>query len=205
MKMTIRMGYWVGLFLMPAFPVVAVEKPEMIARADWDAIDSRPYPSQEPVRFTLHHSAVEVGPDTDFARHLRNIQVWGMGEARNWADIPYHFIIDPEGTVYEGRDPRTVGESNTDYEIEGHLQINLMGNFNRHPVPEEQFRALVALLAWCVDEFGIDPVTLRGHRDFAATACPGEDLYRYVAGGELREAVDVFRRRAGETSGPPAP
>ncbi len=169
----------------------AAEEPEIVSRSGWDALEARPYADQVPERFTIHHSAVQLDSDADYAGHLRNIQVWGMGAARNWSDIPYHFILDPEGVVYEGRHPGTKGESNTDYEIEAHLQINLMGDFNEHPVPEKQFEALVAFLAWCSGEFEIAPETIRAHRDFAPTACPGEHLYEYVKSGVLREAVEA--------------
>ena len=32
--------------------------------------------------------------------------------------------------------------------------------------------------------------TLAGHRDFAATSCPGTNLYAHIASGDLRRRVD---------------
>jgi len=46
-----------------------------------------------------------------------------MGKDRNWIDIPYHFLIDPNGNVYEGRNVFTVGETATEYDPTGHLLI----------------------------------------------------------------------------------
>ena len=34
---------------------------------------------------------------------MRGLQSWGAAE-RNWWDVPYHFLLDLEGGIYEGRD-----------------------------------------------------------------------------------------------------
>ena len=64
-------------------------------------------------------------------RRLKNIQTWCMGKDRNWTDIPYHYLIAPDGTVYEGRNVNTVGETNTEYDPTGHLLICFLGNYRR--------------------------------------------------------------------------
>jgi hypothetical protein len=177
------------LFLLLPHPAHAAP-PRIVPRAEWNALEARPYRAQTPKRFTIHHSAVSFDRDRDAAQHIANIQRWGMGEARNWADIPYHFIIAPDGLIYEGRDPRIEGESNTSYDTSGHLQINLLGNFDEQDPTAEQIESLVQLIAWAHTEFDIPTDTIRAHRDFAATACPGEALYRYVADGLLRAKAD---------------
>ncbi len=169
----------------------------IIPRADWNAAEARPYASQTPVRFTIHHSGVFFAPDADAAKHLANVQRWGMGEDRKWADIPYHFIIGPKGDIYEGRDPLTEGESNTSYETAGHLQINLLGNFGEQDPTERQLDSLARLLAWASQKYGIAISTLRCHRDFAATACPGDRLYRILAEGEIqKQAARLMAEKA---------
>ena len=35
--------------------------------------------------------------------------------------------------------------------------------------------------AWAAQQFSISPDTLSGHRDFAATSCPGANLYAHIA------------------------
>lgn len=159
----------------------------LVSRAEWNALEARPFRAQTPERFTIHHSAVNFDRDRDAAEHLRNIQRWGMGEARGWADIPYHFIIAPNGDIFEGRDSFVAGESNTPYDTSGHLQINLLGNFNEQDPTPEQLESLAGLLAWAHREFDIPIETIRAHRDFASTACPGDRLYRLVENGTLRD------------------
>lgn len=170
--------------------LIRAAPPTITPRADWNALEARPYKAQTPKRFTIHHSAVTFDRERDAARHIAETQKWGMGEARNWADIPYHFIIGPNGTIFEGRDPRTEGESNTSYDTSGHLQINLLGNFNEQEPTAEQIESLAQLIAWAHTEFDIPTATIMAHRDFVATACPGDGLYRYVAKGLLRAEAE---------------
>lgn len=54
---------------------------------------------------TLHHtgSPEPLRQDEDPREKLRGLQAWGARD-RNWWDVPYHFLIDLEGRMYEGRD-----------------------------------------------------------------------------------------------------
>src|SRR5690606_20607864 len=109
----------------------AANPPEIIPRAEWNAVEAKPFRKHTPKRFTIHHTGVAFDKSRDAAQHIRNTQVWGMGPDRQWSDIPYHFLIAPTGQIFEGRDPFTEGESNTTYDTAGHLQINLLGNFGQ--------------------------------------------------------------------------
>jgi hypothetical protein len=52
-----------------------------------------------------------------------------------------------------------------------------------------QREALVDVLAWASMEFDIEPAEIAGHRDYAATACPGSVIYAMLTSGELVEMV----------------
>jgi N-acetyl-anhydromuramyl-L-alanine amidase AmpD len=168
-----------------------------VSRAEWNAVEPRPYRQHTPKRFTIHHTAVVFTRDRDAGQHIRNIQVWGMGPDRGWADIPYHFLIAPNGDIFEGRDPMTEGESATPYDTSGHLQINLLGNFSEQEPTPEQLESLVRLLAWAHEKFDIPTETIAAHKDFASTACPGANLYPLVEDGTIRKRADELIARKG--------
>lgn len=67
--------------------------------------------------------------------------------------------------------------------------IAVKGNFEEQELTEAQLDSLIAMLAWGVSEFGVDPSEITGHRDWAATACPGESLYALIADGDLAVAA----------------
>lgn len=174
---------------------------EIITRQEWG---SRPQPipesrKQTPKFFTLHHAGVLWKPGTDAAQSLRNVQGWGQRE-KNWPDLPYHYIIAPDGRVFEGRDWNYQPESNTKYDLNGVLNIELLGNFEEQRVSIEQLRATVALVAKLSKDLNVDTATIRGHRDAAEgqTTCPGKDFYRYVQSGLIRKWAEA------ELAGQPA-
>ena len=139
---------------------------------------------------TLHHSG-SPEPMTmkdDPVRKLRGLQKWGM-RAKNWWDVPYHFLISPDGTIYEGRDYHYMGETNTKYNPSGHLLISVMGNYELQEPTPEQLEAITGLMAWGVSKFDVPTSKIYGHKDLAQTACPGKHLYKYLDDGTFIQGV----------------
>lgn len=102
------------------------------------------------------------------------------GAMRNGlTDIQYHFIIGPDGSIYEGRDIGVRGthidEGNT-----GVIGILWLGVSNsRGGIPtEEQFQTTVDLITLLDNQYGID--YLGGHNDYDQTPCPGENAQPYI-------------------------
>lgn len=158
-------------------------------RSTWNALEPLPFKPHVPERITIHHEG-ELFPDNEnSAFHIKKTQVWGMGKDRNWSDIPYHYMIDPSGVIYEGRNVYTAGETNTTYDPSGHLLITCLGNFEEQEVTREQLKALVNMIAYCCRRYQIDPESIKGHKDYAETLCPGKDLYRYIENGYLISEV----------------
>lgn len=174
----------------------AFENPRIISRSEWNAVDPRPFARQEPVRITVHHEGTKLLPGDDAIRKIKGIQTWGMGPDRKWADVPYHYFIAPDGKIYEGRDVRTVGETNTEYNPAGHLLICCLGNYEEYEVPEAQLQSLIRMIAWCSKTYHIPLETLATHRDYSKqTTCPGKNLYRYFQDGTvLKEAKKLLKR-----------
>ncbi|HPO54591.1 MAG TPA: peptidoglycan recognition family protein [Ignavibacteriaceae bacterium] len=174
------------------FSCSSVKELNFVTREGWNADTQKPFPKHVPERITIHHEGTIFDPSKESAAvHIKNVQKWGMSEARNWADIPYHFIIDFDGNVFEGRNVFTVGETATEYDPTGHLLITCLGNFEVQELPEAQYNALVGLIAHCCDKYRIAPETMKGHKDFAKTDCPGKNLYSFLQNGKLLEDVKI--------------
>lgn len=169
---------------------------EIRDRSAWQAAPPLPYKTHTPVRITVHHEGTALTVKDDAALKINRIQRWGMGPDRNWKDIPYHFLIAPDGTIFAGRDVYTVGETNTEYDPTGHLLICCLGNLDKNEVPAAQLQSLVRLIAWSSRTYKIPLSTLATHRDHSKqTTCPGQYLYRYFSNGYvLREVKKVLRR-----------
>ncbi len=138
-------------------------------------------------RITVHHTAAIIEDNRLSPGFTRKHQA--DHQSLGWPDIAYHFLIDRNGHVYQGRPYTAVGDTRTSYDPTGHLLIAVKGNFEEQELTEAQLDSLIAMLAWGVSEFGVDPSEITGHRDWAATACPGESLYALIADGDLAVAA----------------
>jgi hypothetical protein len=191
-------------------PQVKVPKPPMITPEQWG---SRPRPipdsrKQVPRLITIHHAGTFWKPGTDPAAMVRAVQAYGQKE-KGWPDLPYHFMIAPDGRIFQARPLQYEPESNTKYPLNGHVGVELMGNFQEQRPSLAQLKSTVALVAWLCQDLHIDPSQIAGHKDRAKgqTVCPGKDLYRYLADGEF--VGWVKQTLAGKTPdikpGPPLP
>lgn len=140
---------------------------------------------------TLHHtgSSEPLRPEDDPAEKLRGLQSWGASD-RNWWDVPYHYLIDLEGDIYEGRDWRYMGETNTTYDPSGHFLISVIGNYGRQEATPAQLEAIADLMAWAVARFDVPLDRLGGHYNYAGTSCPGQHLRKYLEDGTFRRMVE---------------
>lgn len=183
-----------GAFASIALPwrsALAARKVTMICRRAWGARPpSGEFHRHRIRRLTVHHSAVVLRENRKAPERFRDHQA--AHQARGWPDIAYHILIDRNGHVYEGRPLWARGDTSTDYRPRGHLLVLCEGNFDRQRLSREQAASLADVLAWAVRRFDVPVARIKGHRDFAATACPGRRLYRLIEDGTLLRRV---RRR----------
>ena len=163
-----------------------VPKPAIVSAKEWGS-EPQPIPDSRkhtPQFITVHHAGVDWKPGRDPVTFVKNMQGWGQRE-KNWPDLAYHFMIAPDGRIFEARSMEYEPESNTKYDLQGHIGIELMGNFETQRPSEKQLESLVAIVAWVCQEKNIPPSEIATHRDRAKkqTSCPGKDLYRYFEDG----------------------
>lgn len=96
-------------------------------------------------------------------------------------DIPYHYIIAPNGDIYEGRPPDSMGKHCKMYD-KGSIGIMCFGNFNIEQVPDEMKISIVWLVRKLVHDYKTiePPANIFCHRDKEFTSCPGSNLYSFI-------------------------
>jgi hypothetical protein len=162
----------------------------ILDRSSWKADPAKSFKSQTPDKITVHHEGTFFDTTNKDAReHIKHIQQWGMGKDRNWADVPYHYFIDYAGIIYEGRDVNTVGEANTNENLDGQIQIALLGNFEEQEPTPRQIHSLETLLAICCQKYSISPDKIKTHKDYSVTQCPGKNLSKYFEDGTIKKQV----------------
>lgn len=168
-------------------------QPNIILQRDWGGTPA-PVDSVQSIDYiTIHHSGVVFESGKDPLTYLQNLQSWSRAE-KQWVDIPYHYLIDLDGKVYEGRDARLPGDTNTSYDVQGHLIICVLGNYEEQTLNEHQFNALIHLTAASAKQYGVTPDRIRSHHDWVPeeTVCPGRDIQRWFDDGSFVRAVSAL-------------
>ncbi len=184
-----------------AHPQQTLPAPAIIAVPTWggSAIAPETLSQTAPQRIkyiTLHHQGEtwpkpsSAGVDgADVAAYLRRLQSWSR-QSKRWLDIPYHYVVAPDGRIYAARPDFVAGDTNTEYRPEGHALVMLLGNFEEVEPSAAALQSTVELMAWLAQENGLSADAIASHRDYSAqTVCPGQQLYRYLENGYFRRAV----------------
>lgn len=114
-------------------------------------------------QIVVHHSAQDGFTAFDYAKwHLQN----------GWPGIGYHFVIEKDGNVNKTNELDTIS-----YHVKDHntisIGISLSGNLSNHPATLAQMDALIQLVKELKQQVG-SHLLVRGHRELAATECPGK-------------------------------
>ncbi|MCK8678201.1 peptidoglycan recognition protein family protein [Streptomyces lichenis] len=178
----------------------------VITRADWGADETKAVATRvfAPARAVTVHHTVTANRDPDPAATIRAI--FELHAVRNgWGDIGYHFLVDGEGRVYEGRasgDDGPPGHNSANEVVTafhtggfntGNIGVALLGDLDKAPPTPAARRALTRLAAALTDRHTLDPLrplaytassgrvrrlpsAVNGHGLWTPTACPGARL-----------------------------
>ena len=174
----------------PAAPKAFERLPSMplaLSRREWNA---RPLRGDRDAmgriwRITVHHSGVRFDSTArgSAARAIQGFQRFHQDE-KKWADIGYHFLIDPAGRVWQGRPLEFAGAHAGNPELNrGNVGIALLGDFSQQRLPRAQAVALLQWIAELAQRYTVRPEHLYSHQDIRPghTECPGRELAKFVA------------------------
>ncbi len=169
---------------------------EAVSRQQWGA--TTPTGQFEPhtiEQITIHHSD-DTGPTSGPALY-RIWQSWH--KYLGWPDIAYHFIVGRDGQVYEGRPYWAAGDTATEYDPNGHFLIVVEGDYDTETPTSAQLESLAQMVAWGSLQFNVPVGTITGHRDHAATTCPGDNLYLRIHDGTITDRAAEILEEGGVT------
>lgn len=167
------------------YSAFAGDIPIIVSREEWGAkTPTMTMKKNIPERITIHHSAIRQNTKISLKKKLQSLQIFSQHSSKlangkikkAWADVPYHYYIDLNGDIGEGRAIDRVGDTNTDYDPGGHISIVLEGNFEKDNPTSAQAAALESLLVYLVKKYRIDIKKIGWHKQYAKTACPGANL-----------------------------
>ncbi len=140
--------------------------------------------SSKPKGVAIHWEGTTMGsfPHSECDDRVRSIQKYHQ-DTQGWSDIAYNLIACPHNYVFEGRGKgkgsaaNGTSAANADY----YAICALVGSGDPQP-PE-----LTKAIQWAANkcrEWGAGS-SVKGHRDFISTSCPGDKLYSQVKAGDF--------------------
>lgn len=102
-----------------------------------------------------------------------------MGPQRGWFDIAYNFLVDRQGTIFEGRGAGVAGAHTQGHNVSGQA-ICVLGHYDNRRPTQASLEAVADLVrhgherGWWPDHI------TGGHRDVGSTSCPGTHLYSQI-------------------------
>lgn len=182
-------------------PAVATGELPVIPRSAWTSAGPRMSninPMNGISRITVHHDGMNAFTSTsqgDAARRLDQIRMSHLQRkaksGEQWADIGYHYIIDPAGRVWEGRSIQFQGAHVQD-QNEHNLGVMVMGNYDRQSPTSASMAALDAFLATQMRRYRVPLARVKTHRELAPTECPGNSLQAFMSRTRSRSGQLLF-------------
>jgi hypothetical protein len=191
-------------------------------RSEWGAdLPPKGAIAPETVKFLLVHHTASSNDVPDPRAVIRQTYAFHTGPAKRWPDICYHFMIGPDGSIWETRAGSLAGPVVADATggNQGYAQlVCLIGDFQTQPPTPAAQDSLMRMLIHLADRYGVDTdpaatttfvsrgsdkfpsgsvvttSTISGHRDVTYTACPGDNGYALLAGWRSRVHATRLQR-----------
>lgn len=176
--------------------------------------------SKEIDLIVVHHTAVAVKGDArSGVERVRAIYEY-HARNRGWGDVGYHYLIDEEGQMYEGK-------AGGKYVVGGHaychnvntVSIALLGNFEVEKPTQDQMKALQWLIDDLAEEYDVNldenatyhgqtySSPILGHGDLLSTSCPGfyvrqtlSQVRKHVEQGDLTATISFPKKPTSSSS-----
>jgi len=133
-------------------------------------------------RITMHHDGFPFATTfTDYNSAAARMEHYRRGHrGRGWADIGYHYVLDPGGRLWEARDIQYQGAHVKDHN-EHNLGIMIMGNYNLQYPTDVQLTALRDAVSYFRRKYNVSQRAIFTHRELGPTSCPGNNMQPKIA------------------------
>ncbi len=163
-----------------------IESFAVVPRAGWTRAGiARPheaFPMNGVRRITVHHDAMvssDLRSTADVAARIERHRRFHV-ENRGWADIGYHYVVDPQGTVWEARPLDRQGAHVRNHN-EHNIGVMMLGNFEHQTPSLPALHSLDRFIPHLMRRHNVGASSVYTHQEFAPTLCPGRNLQRHMA------------------------
>lgn len=157
---------------------------EIISRLEWKAKYGLGLMTESPKQLVvIHHSSVP-NPVCGTSKASEKLIVKDIEKyhklTKEWDGIGYNFLVFQGGRAYEGRGWHRIG-AHTQGQNSKSVGICLVANAENYTVTDAAFETIAEIIRLGVNLGYIKKdFTIKGHKDFAQTECPGKFLYNQL-------------------------
>ncbi len=154
---------------------------QLVTRGQWGARPPRSVTPLDIDMASVHWEGPRMGTfgHDECAAKMRGFQAFHM-DSHGWADVAYNAVVCPHGHVFEGRGRGVRSAANGDANANSaSYAVCYMGG-EGDPFTDEAKNAINDAVEWLgCSRWGV-------HRDWIATACPGDEITEWVRTGHPR-------------------
>ena len=158
---------------------------KLVTRSAWGArppVRVTKLPTAQLDTIVFHYTAADADEQADHnncARRVKGVQNFHM-DARGWNDIAYNYLVCKHGYVFEGRG-FGVYSAATGKDNNHTIAVCFLGDDTRNR-DDVTMAGRVALqdAANMIVIRANKTLRFKGHRDFSATTCPGDEIYAFI-------------------------
>ena len=173
----------------------------MVGRDVWGAREVSKVYMLDPAavrHVTIHYLGAPTPADDPEERRCRRTQDYHI-DTRGWTDVAYNYMVGQSGRAYVGRGRRRKNAADGGAGNKDSLSVcALLGTV--HTIPSDAMLATLQSLVWELAEEFPAIKSIRPHKAWKATSCPGPALTARLKAGEF-----TLRRPIPAPSPPPPP
>lgn len=154
----------------------------------WPESDAKP--ANPTLGLVLHYDGpgqnLSKKTHTSCIRYWQGVREFHMGSSHGWADIGYSYGVCPHGIAFEGRGAKKVQAAQQGANSSWYSCSLMLGN-GEEPT-DAQIASVKDIRDYLHEKYG-NSKTIKGHKDFNSTDCPGTLIYKMIKDGVFSSSV----------------
>lgn len=194
-----------GVLFYVAYPIVFAPPPEpketvwpealvKIKRVDWGqqaiANPDRVTPMSEIKKITIHHDGLPplaMSTETQIKKRVVAIR---EQHSLKYADIGYHYIVDPKGRIWEARPIEYQGAHAQRHNV-GNVGVLFLGNTSDTKPTQAGLDGLYMFLRYLRQRYDVPINEIYTHAELGQTECPGKHLQSILETARKDGTLDI--------------
>lgn len=167
-----------------------VSQPTTLSKSLWKSdLPTGRFLTHTPSSVMVFDEKVVAQDQFSVLQHLKQSQIRAINENK-WGDLPFHFYIDSQGLLYEGRPvDHQAPQLHKGVDPQGQVYVAFINDFERFAPTPTEIDKLTHLLCWLCNKYSIAVEQIGVVRDEMPEHTAGKRLQAYFDQGLIHERI----------------